>query len=208
MTFIFRMVPAMNDVINKVFFKELLCCDPADVIQRVGADYNPVARQYRLKVWGCNYCVSLDQGLVRAEGFEIKGCGQYMHLFIIHYLMKAMKMPLSGQWVSEKDLKGGAAFFRGPHTLPAWKIAKAFDNDAAAFSKACEALGGRDIAMADRGFSFEITPMIPVAVLFWQGDEDFDSQAGLLFDPTIEQQLPLDVIYALAVDVCNAISHG
>ncbi len=59
--------------------------------------------------------------------------------------------------------------------------------------------------MADAAFLFNITPTIPVAVLYWQGDEDFPSEARLLFDRTIEQHLPLDIIYALSVEVCHAL---
>ncbi len=58
--------------------------------------------------------------------------------------------------------------------------------------------------MADAAFSFQITPNIPVAVLLWLGDEEFGSQANLLFDKTISQHLPLDIIYALAVEVCHS----
>jgi len=38
-----------------------------------------------------------------------------------------------------------------------------------------------------------------------QGDEDFPSEARLLFDRTIQQHLPLDIIYALAVEVCHTL---
>jgi hypothetical protein len=58
--------------------------------------------------------------------------------------------------------------------------------------------------MADAAFSFSITPRIPVAVLLWVGDDEFESEAKLLFDKTIVQHLPLDIIYALAVEICHA----
>lgn len=60
--------------------------------------------------------------------------------------------------------------------------------------------------MADAAYVFKITPNIPVAVLLWLGDEDFGAEAKLLFDRTIGMHLPLDIIFALAVEVCREIS--
>ncbi len=118
--------------------------------------------------------------------------------------MKAKNIPLSGQWISEKDIPGGSGFFRGPHTLPTQLVAQAFGNDLPGFLGAGKRLGGKPLPMADAAFSLEVTPRIPVAVLLWLGDEEFESQVNLLFDRTIAQHLPLDIIYALAVEVCHA----
>jgi len=59
--------------------------------------------------------------------------------------------------------------------------------------------------MGDAAFRFEITPRIPVVVLYWQGDEDFGPEARILFDHSICKYLALDVIYALVVEICSRI---
>ncbi len=100
----------------------------------------------------------------------------------------------------------GCRLFRGPHTLPTDKIVNRYGQDIEEFKKRCEHLGGSPLAMADGAYSFEIANNIPVAVLFWQGDEDFPSEASLLFDQTLEDHLPLDIVYALAVAVCHQLS--
>lgn len=61
--------------------------------------------------------------------------------------------------------------------------------------------------MGDAAFVFDITPKIPVAVLLWLGDEDFDADAGLLFDKTVARHLALDIIYALGVLVCKTLAQ-
>jgi len=113
---------------------------------------------------------------------------------------------LTFKWVSEKDIKGGAAFFRGPHTLPTDWISSRFENDIKAFGQACEKLGGTPLAFGDAAFVFEITPAVPVAVVYWQGDEEFPPETKLLFDRTIDRHLPLDIIFALAVEICHTVS--
>ncbi len=194
----------MNQFIDEILFRDLLSCDPDDVIKRTGALYDEKKRCYRVTIWGNIYDVMPEQSCIKPVDQWHDTYQDYLYLFMLHYLMKAQDIPLSGQWVSEKDISGGAAFFRGPHLLPTHIPAQAFGNDLSGFSDAAKRLGGRPVPMADAAFSFEITPKIPVAVLLWLGDEEFESQAKLLFDKSIDQQLPLDIIYALAVEICHA----
>lgn len=86
-------------------------------------------------------------------------------------------------------------------------IASRFDGDIQGFSLRCEQYGGTKLALADAAFSFVITPRLPVAVLFWQGDEEFPTEAKLLFDATIVRHLALDIVYALAVGVCEQLKQ-
>jgi hypothetical protein len=60
--------------------------------------------------------------------------------------------------------------------------------------------------MADAAFCFSITPDLPVAVLYWVGDEDFPAEAKILYDRSISELLTLDILFALAVGVCAGVS--
>ena len=197
-----------NYTIDQTCFTDLESFDPADVISRTGCDFDPESRRYRIKIWERFYCVDLKKYEVRPEDPGPESFHGYLHLFILYFLMKSSPLLPEGKWVSEKDIKGGAAFFRGPHTLPAERISQEFGNDIQAFRETCEKLGGVPLDLADAAFFFQITPTVPVAVLYWLGDEDFSCETKLLFDRTIEQQLPLDIIFALAAEVCHALSRS
>ncbi|MCP3943998.1 MAG: DUF3786 domain-containing protein [Desulfobacteraceae bacterium] len=194
----------MTQLIDKILFRDLLSCDSEDVTKRTGALYDKKKGHYSIKIWGNFYDVMPEQYLIKPREQKVDTYRDYLYLFMLHYLMKVKQIPLSGQWISEKDIPGGVGFFRGPHTLPTEILAQVFGNDLSGFLVAGERLGGKSLPMADAAFSFDIAPQIPVAVLLWLGDEEFGSQVKLLFDKTIEQQLPLDIIYALAVEVCHA----
>jgi hypothetical protein len=43
--------------------------------------------------------------------------------------------------------------------------------------------------------------------VYWVGDEDFPAEAKVLFDKTIIDHLALDIVFALAVLVCNRIAN-
>ena len=195
----------MTQLIDKILFQDLLSCDPKDVTKRTGALYDEKKGWYRVNIWGNSYDVMPEQCLIKPRGLGGAAHRDYLYLFMLHYLMKAKPIPLSGQWVSEKDISGGEGFFRGPHTLPTQILVRAFGNDLAGFLAVGKAFGARPLSMADAALIFDIAPQIPVAVLLWLEDEEFESQVKLLFDRTIDQHLPLDIIYALAVEVCHGL---
>ena len=195
----------MDDIIDAVLFQDLGALDPEDAIQRTGCAFDQASKVFRIKIWDRTYEADPAKQRISVPGGQSHGA--YMALFVLHCLMRAQGISLSGQWVSEKDLPSGAAFFRGPHTLPTRMVAQTFENDLEGFNRRCELLGGSPLDMADAAFAFEITPKIPVAVLFWLGDADFTSEVKLLFDRTIALHLPLDIVYALAVQVCCTLSE-
>lgn len=202
----------MAEFLSQMHFDELNACDPADVSKRTGAVYNAQTGCYELMVWNGFYSIDPKNGKIALQSGTGEHYNDYIHIFIINYMSRAKAVHPSGTWVSEKDLVGGSGFFRGPHLLPVQAICDRFGNDLDAFKTVCETLGGKPVDFADAAFSFEITPKIPVAVLYWLGDEDFPSEARMLFDKTIEAHLALDIVFAVAVEVCAALAktyiHG
>lgn len=197
----------MGDRIDITNFMDLKSCDPQDVVARTGCEYDDAGEHYVVEIWGGKYCVDLKLFEVRTESSGSEINPHYLHLFILYFLMKSKNIQPLNEWVSEKDILGGASFFRGPHTIPVSLMTAQFGDDLVSFKTACEKLGGTPIDLADMAYTFQITSTIPVAVLYWQGDEDFPSEAKLLFDRTIEQHLPLDIIYALSVLICQSLGN-
>jgi len=129
-------------------------------------------------------------------------------LFIIYYLLRSKDISISREWISEKDIPGGPTFFRGPHKIPTQIIEKRYENNVKEFKAVCERLDGIPLDMADAAYAFEITPRIPVAVQFWDKDDEFSAEAKLLFDKTIAEQLAPDIVFCLTVEICRRIGDG
>ena len=194
--------------IDKTIFSDLAACDPEDVILRTGCQFDKTGNQYLVNIWGYEYCVDLKKYEVRPIETGFKTYQDFLYLFIRYYLIKSKNIKPSGEWISEKDIPDGAAFFRGPHTIPCNFITERFGNDLDSFKKESFQLKGTSLEMADAAFMFQITPTLPVAVLYYFGDEDFPCEAKLLFDKTIGLHLPLDIIFALAVEICSILGSA
>jgi hypothetical protein len=196
-----------NNLVDPLYFTRLAEQDPADVCRRSACTYDAAAKTFGLTVWGRDCAVDPRQGRIVCTGPDPEPLHPYFDLFAVHYLLSAKEIPPAGRWISEKDIPGGTTFFRGPHEIPARVIASRFDKDIQGFSRRCERYGGTRLALADAAFSFFITPRVPVAVLFWQGDAEFPAEAKLLYDATIVRHLASDIVYALAVGVCEQLGQ-
>lgn len=196
----------MTNVVDKAYFKELAKKDSEEVCGRASCRYDAAARSYILPVWGDEYVIrpheerieSLTDSPYRPNGLFL--------LFVVYYLLRSEAAAACNQWISEKDLPGGATFFRGPHEIPTRLISASFGDDIEAFKERCTRLSGTALRMADAAYRFDITSNIPVAVLFWAGDNEFPSEAKILFDRTISRHLALDIVFSLAVEVCERIA--
>jgi hypothetical protein len=125
----------------------------------------------------------------------------------MHYLLWAKELEPASGWISEKDMPGGTTFFRGPHAIPTDLITAGVGNSADAFLHLCEKHDGIRTDMADAACIFRITDRIPVAVLYWVGDEDFPAESKILYDKTITDHFALDTVFALATGICQELGR-
>ena len=196
----------MTEPIDKVHFQELAQRDPEDICRRASCGYNAEKEMYELVVWGDEYQIFPNQRMIRGTGNGTQRLHDYFKLFIIHYLLGSKNTQTSNEWISEKDSPGGTTFFRGPHEIPTKLISNRFNNNIIEFKERCAQLYGTPLDMADAAYRFQITPRIPVAVLYWTGDDDFPAESKILYDRTVPDHLASDIIYALGVGICERLS--
>jgi len=195
----------MTNLIDAVYFKDLTELNPEDVSKRALCRYDDIKKCYILPVWGDEYAVYPYKQRIERISKNFENPHEYLELFIIHYLLKSKENALCNEWISEKDIPGGATFFRGPHVIPTDMIASRYNDAIEKFKKVCEQHGGVPLEMADAAYIFKIAPRIPVAVLYWEGDDEFPPESKILYDKSVTEHLTSDIIFALAVAICERI---
>lgn len=193
----------MTNIVDKSYFSKLAHANPQILCRRKCCSYNADTGKYSVTVWGDQFFIDYVDEKIDAVSITSKPPHEYFYLFAMYYLLGDKDIPLSGEWISEKDLPGGPTFFRGPHLIPTELISRRFGNDLEAFCAWSRQSGGTPVELGDAAFRFEITEDIPVVLLYWAGDEDFPAEAKLLYDRSIAELLSLDILYALAVGVCD-----
>ncbi|MBW2249509.1 MAG: DUF3786 domain-containing protein [Deltaproteobacteria bacterium] len=172
----------MINSIDAIYFKELAEQNPEDVCKRALCRYDDIKKCYDLSVWGDEYAI-------------------YPHELKIDRLSKRFQCPHEYLYVFI------ATFFRGPHEIPTNLISSRYSDTIDEFRKTCDQLDGIPLNMADAAYVFNITPRILVAVLYWDGDDEFPPESKILFDKSVTEHLALDIIFALAVDICTRIAR-
>jgi hypothetical protein len=195
----------MTNSVDRIYFKELSEKNPEDICRRTSCRYDYEKRGYTLSVWGDEYAIYPHEYKIIRITKNFQAPHDFLFLFIIYYLLRSKEIPISHEWISEKDIPGGVTFFRGPHEIPTHIISSRYKNNISDFKKRCEQLQGIPLDMADAAYYFKITSQIPVAVLYWAGDDDFPPESKTLYDKTINEHLTLDIVFALAVAVCTKI---
>ena len=150
-----------------------------------------------------------------------------VRIMLLHYLLQADGTPPSGDWVSFRELPDGlfyAASFAARAEAP---LEAAFGGPAAggpaaggpaaggsaaggpvaggpaiaggldAFRRAAVAAGGEPFAAADAAFAFRALPLLRLAVMLWEGDDEFAARAQIVFDPSAGHCLPAEDLAGL-----------
>jgi hypothetical protein len=129
-----------------------------------------------------------------------------LQVILITYLLNAQEIPLTDKLVAGSSLKGGQCFFQGAHGFPLDPLLAQYGRDIEGFLNRGVSLGATQERYGDAGLRFAALPRVPVVMVLWGGDEEFPPRLSVLFDASIDQHLPLDVITGLVAEICRRLS--
>jgi len=179
-----------------------------EICRRTEAVYDENRRGYILPVLDQRQAILPHEQRIlvwRGGAFEEEDYRDNFYLMVLLYLLNAKGGEPGGNWISEKELKGGTTFFRGPHALPVGDIQRAFGKDAEGFIHAGIRLGGVEIPFGDKGIALKVFPKVPLAYVLWQEDQEFPARVTVLFDATIQGQFSLDGVWCLVSEVSQRL---
>jgi len=186
---------------------ELKEADPVVLATRSGAQHKRVDKErgeLRLTLWGRGHLVIYPDFIAyEEESGEI--CSSWRQALFLHYLRRADGRPLADRWVSLREIEGGEFYHRASQGYSGDRLAKHFGNDVEAFRWAAERAGGERRELGDAAYSFLALPRLPLAVVYWQGDEEFSPTAQVLFDASAGHYLPVDLLSVLGSQLCDRI---
>jgi hypothetical protein len=130
----------------------------------------------------------------------------FTQALILTYLVTADGTTPSGRWIAYRDLPNGmfyAQAFRG--YAENHLVRELGDDGQEAFCQGAARLGGREIDVGNAGYAFQILPRVHLAAVYWLGDEDFPSQASLLFEDSAPHYMSTDGLAVLGSHLVSAI---
>lgn len=195
--------------IDQNLWKVLRTANPETICANAQVQFSGETGAYRFVFLNGSYLChpereaieSSEDALCPAEDFNF-------YLSILHYLLEAQPVATKGTWVSEKEIPGGELFFRGYHRIPVDPLKDLFGNRPDLFAAVAQKVGAVPVDMGDLAFAFQILPRIPMVLVLWKGDEEFDPELKVLFDETIHRHLHnLDTIWAFVGAVSRCLKR-
>lgn len=188
---------------EELAWQRLKDIDSSALCKNASVRYVPDRQVYIINSLGHDYLVDDRQqsiiGLTEEAEALLKRLAYFMRLSILWYMVEAKDIGLSGRLVNPVNIRGGDIFFKGSHVLPLRSLAERYGNDPEAFLERAYKLGGVKGAIGDASCVLYPFPRVPVHLILWQADEEFDASSDILFDSTCEIHLPLDIIWSTAM---------
>ncbi len=195
---------------DSFYWDKLSQLHPADVCHRTEATYHPGQEGFLLPVYNLRYLILPKEREILRMEWNDKPARETLHpyfsLMVLVCLTEAKDIKPTHTWISEKDLKGGPTFFRGPHRLEVEELIRLFGKDPEAFLRAGRKMGGSEILFGDKGFALHVFPKVLLAYILWKGDEEFPPKISVLFDSTVESHFALDVLWCTVVETSRRLA--
>jgi hypothetical protein len=119
-------------------------------------------------------------------------------ILILHYLLNASGRPLGAEKIPYEDIPGCRPYFPVFERRVVRPLISAFGFDRDLFRASGEALGGASESYGDVSFTLHALPMVPLTFILWEGDAEFPPSLKILFDPSIDEYLPLEDITVIS----------
>ncbi len=178
---------------------EILGIDLAQAAERAGARL--VGNRLTLEVLGKEFSVDADGNLF--TGIHIN---PWVAVPLLTYLLYGQGRPVTGNWVSFRELKDGAErypLFRKRCEEPMKRVA---DLHTGLFDDMVHIFNGNQVQKqfeSDIAVVLHPLPKVPLMVCYWLPEDGLQSSLNLFFDDTADSNLDIGSIFTLGVGLAQ-----
>ncbi|AOY59859.1 DUF3786 domain-containing protein [Desulfococcus multivorans] len=197
----------MDDYLNaRKIAVDTLAAQPFEAIKGRSGLESPAENELRIPFLNRVYRVTYPEFRFEdatGDGAEIPVQEQVL---ILHYLTGG-STAVTEEFIAYREIEGAAFYFSSFVKRAVDPLKKVFGRNADSLGKPASILGGTPIKAGDAGFEFHVLPHIPVQLILWEGDEEFEPEANILFRENIADFLsPEDVAWYAGMLVYRLIS--
>lgn len=178
----------------KLACKELAKRNPAQICLNAAVSFSAEEDTFHVKYLSRVYQIDSKTGAVVGLDFG-EEVPVTVKVLLLHYLLNAGNRPLSGNLISFRDLKNGAAIYYPTfYKRAVVPLIKTFGDCVEDLYKASVELNGVKEKYGHASVTVNVLPMAPVTCVLWEGEEEIPAAGTILFDDSIEYFLPAEDI--------------
>ncbi len=193
-----RLTPVVEEA------RETLCrLKPGKLVLRSGCEQDGEGN-FCLTFFWREYVISADDFIVRRAdtGDEQPS---FIQSLILTYLVTADGTTPSSRWVGFRELPDGMFYVQAFQGYTGGRLVRELGGGIEVFRRAAKVLGGEPLEIGDAGYVFTVLPRVHLGLVYWEGDEEFPSQARVLFEDTAAHYMPTDGLAILGSQLVGRI---
>ncbi|MDO8578624.1 MAG: DUF3786 domain-containing protein, partial [Dehalococcoidales bacterium] len=196
-------VPAVNQAYQMASEKLSQIDDILELCRKSGAKCNNAGASKSVVVEYLHqpYVVSLRDAEISSDG-NAAVLPIREKLLILHYLLSAKGSPPSGKLITFQELPEGHVYYPTFLKRSVQPLVSNFGSEPRLLLQPAEKLGAKAVELGDASVAITAFPRVPVIIVLWKGDEEFEAGGSILFDAGISDYLPTEDITIL----CETIS--
>jgi len=120
-------------------------------------------------------------------------------VLILHYLNGSAGAKVRGEWIAYQEVPDGKFYLDAFLRRAKNPLVQAFGSCPEKLFPVTQAVyGAKRFGQGDHSVVVQAFPLVPVALILWEGDEEFPPEGNLLFDRSISEILSAEDIAWLA----------
>jgi hypothetical protein len=194
------------DIALEQAWQEMKGISPYVVASKSGAEYDK--GQFKLPFFNRTFIIHFPEVGMEELGIATPPA-QWLQVLLLHYLLRAKGIPVADEWIAYRNLPGAHIFERRFINMAINPLQHAFDDDVESFTKAGLALGGTPMPRTgDAAFRFLAFPKIPMACIFYLGEEEMPSRINILFDAAAHTYLHTEDLSLVGTYLSTALQKS
>ncbi|WP_373500600.1 DUF3786 domain-containing protein [Desulfococcus sp.] len=197
----------MDDYVNaKALAVKTLADQPFEgIAERSGLEV-PAENELRIPFLNRVYRVRYPEFRFEDEASSDQEIPIQEQVLILHYL-EGGSNAVTDEVIAYREIEGAAFYFSSFVKRAIDPLKKVFGRNADGMKGPAEILGGTPIKAGDAGYEFQVLPHAPIQLILWEGDEEFEPEANILFRENIADFFsPEDVAWYAGMLVYRLIS--
>ncbi len=180
-------------------FEKLAEGDLEQMAARASTPFDASTGRAQVPLLGSSYTVQLGAVKPASSSDDEEEPNIWVKVLTLLYLTTATGDEPQGEWIAYRQLPNTVAKTK-TYDKEVDRIAAAFKGRLGDLETAASSLGGVtvDDESADLAIRFDALPRVPMLLLFWDGDEDFDARSSLLLDSGVLSYLDQESLVFLA----------
>jgi len=173
--------------------------DPGRQAEKAGVAWRPArggeeGGQAEVPFLGTAYLIRSPAVDVSYKEEQEKEPALWEKILVLHYFSTSDGTPLAGDPISFKEVREAMLYLPNFEKRAVAPLLGRFGGNPEQILEPARQLGGRKEGLGDLSVTIPVFPRVPVTLVFWKQDEEFEARLTILFDRTVVRYLPTEDI--------------